>query len=289
MTDNAPVQSSGTNTEDPQATSNRRGTLVLPMVVLYGGGAVVYAAWQFAPTRGFIQSYWPVLVMGAVAIGALSLLVVPTTRTQGQRVAWITFGLIPLVMITIGALLLLPAHLQVPALRSIFLIVVTLLPPTMYYLFIATRKYSLLKEYVGNLARLSLLDERDDLTDAEWLPSGIRNQRIESRRRLRVLACLQKFEGVYGPLPTDLMNKIRDTGDAPSVLADPERTRGDGAGTAGVGEVFTSETTPALVLSTVLLAVGWLSVLLMAATFVILFLASRFVRLRDVFASSAEE
>ena len=129
MTDDAPVQSSGTNTGNEQDASNRRGTLVLPMVVLYGGGAVVYAAWQFAPTRGFIQSYWPVLVMGAVAIGALSLLVVPTTRTQGQRVAWITFGLIPLVMITIGALLLLPAHLQVPALRSIFLIVVTLLPP----------------------------------------------------------------------------------------------------------------------------------------------------------------
>jgi hypothetical protein len=261
MTDEAPVQGSGTNTGHTQDASNTRSTLVWPMVLLYGGGAVVYAAWQFAPTQAFIQSYWPVLVMGAVAIGALGLLVVPTTRTQGQRVAWITFGLIPLVMLTIGALLLLPAHLQVPALRSIFLIVVTLLPPTMYYLFIATRKYSLLKEYVGNLARLGLLDERDDITDAEWLPSGIRNERIESRRRLRVLACLQKFEGVYGPLPADLMNKIRDTGDAPSVLADPERTRSDGAGTAGVGEVFTSETTPALVLSTVLLAVGWLSVL----------------------------
>ena len=66
--------------------------------------------------------------MSAVAVVALGLLVVPTTRTQGQRVAWITFGLIPLVMITVGAVLLLPSHLQVPALRSVFLIVVTLLP-----------------------------------------------------------------------------------------------------------------------------------------------------------------
>jgi len=231
------------------------------MVLLYGGGALVYAAWQFGPTKAFIQSYWPVLVMGAVAVVALVLLLKPTTRTQGQRVAWITFGLIPLVMVTVGALLLLPANLQVPALRSVFLIVVTLLPPTMYYLFIATRKYSLLKEYVGNLARLGLLDERDDITDADWAPSALRDRRIETNRRLRVLACLQKFEGVYGPLPGALMDKIRETGDAAGVLADPGPTRADGAGTAGVGEVFTSETTPALVLSTVLLAVGWLSVL----------------------------
>jgi uncharacterized membrane protein len=261
MTDEAPVPAPGTDTPGRQRDSDTRSHLVWPMVVLYGGGAVVYAAWQFPPAKEFIQSYWPVLVMGAVAIVGLILLVGPTYRTQGQRVAWITFGLIPLIMITVGALLLLPPHLQVPALRSVFLVVVTLLPPTMYYLFIATRKYSLLKEYVGNLARLGLLDERDDITDADGLPSATRHERIETRRRLRVLACLQKFEGVYGPLPADLMNEIRATGDAPGALADPRPTRGEGGGTAGVGEVFTSETTPALVLSTVLLAVGWLSVL----------------------------
>ena len=264
MTDEAPVPASGSDTgqtTDVREVSETRGTIVWPMVVLYGGGALLYAGWQFAPTKAFIQSYWPVLMMGAIAITALGLLIWPTSRTQGQRVAWITFGLIPLIMVTVGALLLLPPHLQVPALRSVFLVVVTLLPPTMYYLFIATRKYSLLKEYVGNLARLGLLDERDDITDADGLPSATRHERIETRRRLRVLACLQKFEGVYGPLPADLMNEIRATGDAPGVLADPRPTRGEGGGTAGVGEVFTSETTPALVLSTVLLAVGWLSVL----------------------------
>jgi hypothetical protein len=264
MADHVPIPVSNTGTEQKEGDRNAgdsRRALAWPMVVLYGGGAVVYAAWQFAPTKGFIEAYWPVLVMSAVAVVAMGLLVVPPTRTQGQRVAWITFGLIPLVMITVGAVLLLPSHLQVPALRSVFLIVVTLLPPTMYYLFIATRKYSLLKEYVGNLARLGLLDERDDIAEAEWLPRELQSERCEARRRLRVLACLQKFEGVYGPLPPDLMNAIRESGDAPGVLADRRPTRGDGAGTAGVGEVFTSETTPALVISTVLLAVGWLSVL----------------------------
>jgi hypothetical protein len=49
---------------------------------------------------------------------------------------------VPLALLAVTAVLLLPSHYQVPALRGVFIAVVTLLPPTMFYLFITTRKYS---------------------------------------------------------------------------------------------------------------------------------------------------
>lgn len=247
-----PVAAPGEQKSDPSAWV---------MLLVYGGGASVYAAWQFEVTQGILRAYWPLLVMASVATIALTLLVKPAARTGGQkRVALVTFGVMPFVMVVVGAVLFLPAHYQVPALRWVFLVVVSLLPPTMYYLFIATRKYSLLKEFVGNLSRLGLLDPSSD-----GICGDVENGSIEWRRRLRVLAYLQKFEGVYGPLQGALMDEIRASGDVARVLADPRPTRSESApgrtGTPGVAEVFSTETTPALVISTVLIVLGWLMVL----------------------------
>ena len=44
--------------EGDRNVGDSRRALAWPMVVLYGGGAIVYAAWQLAPTKGFIESYW---------------------------------------------------------------------------------------------------------------------------------------------------------------------------------------------------------------------------------------
>ena len=223
------------------------------MLIIYGGGAVLYAAWQFGPTAGFVRTYWPILVIAAVAAIAIMLLLKPAVRTAGQtRVALVTFGLIPFVLSVITAVVILPPQYQAPALRVIFLSMVTLLPPTMYYLFISTRKYSLLNEFVSNLDRLGLLDAEQNSALARSPES------LETRHRLRVLAYLQKFEAAYGPLPTQLMDEIRSTGDVPRVLANPRSAR---LLSSGVADVFTAETTPPLVISTVLIGLGWLSML----------------------------
>jgi len=220
------------------------------MLIIYGGGAVLYAAWQFSPTSTFIREYWPICVIAVVAAIAVILLVKPAARSAGQtRVALVTFGLIPFVMIVITGVVILPQQYQAPALRAIFLSVVTLLPPTMYYLFISTRKYSLLNEFVSSLDRLGLLDH-----ESEGAPSEAQ----ESRHRLQVLAYLQKFEAAYGPLPTALMDEIRATGDVPRVLTNPRSAR---LLSSGVADVFTAETTPPLVISTVLIGLGWLAMM----------------------------
>ena len=60
MADHVPIPVSNTGTEQKEGDRNAddsRRALAWPMVVLYGGGAVVYAAWQFAPTKGFIEAY----------------------------------------------------------------------------------------------------------------------------------------------------------------------------------------------------------------------------------------
>jgi hypothetical protein len=172
----------------------------------------------------------------------------PALRTGQKRVALVIFGVVPLVVMGLTAVPLLDPRYQVTVLRSVFVAVVTLLPATMYYLFISTRKYSLLNEFVCNLDRLGLLN-----------PSDLEGSRFETAaHRLRVVAYLQKFEAAYGPLPVELMDQIRRVPDVANLLLQPGQAR---LVSAGVADVFTPETTPPLVISTVLIGLCWVTML----------------------------
>ena len=78
----------------------------------------------------------------------------PTTRA-----AAFMFLVLPSLLVALGGVILL-SHTsnQVIALRGGFLIVVCFLPALMWYLFISTRKASLLNEFLTNLKHLGLLD-----------------------------------------------------------------------------------------------------------------------------------
>ncbi len=206
------------------------------------------AVWQFDAPRAFLKDHW-MAIAAVVAVGTITTVVfLPPQAIAGQtRVGIVIFGLSPLVASLVAGVALLPDPYQVPVLRGVFLLVVVLLPPTMFYLFIATRKYSLLNEFVSNMSRLGLLDGATVVEDEP-----------ESVRRLRVTSYLQKFEATYGSLPPDLMDAIRSSDDIPGVLARPTTGR---AISAGVSDVFTPETTAPLALSTMLIALGWLNIL----------------------------
>ncbi len=218
------------------------------MLLVYGGGAAIFAAWQYDRTRTFVQSYWPLMVIGLFVVVAVSLALRPALRTGQKRMALVIFGVVPLVVMGLAAVPLLDPRYQVSVLRSVFVAVVTLLPATMYYLFISTRKYSLLNDFVCNLDRLGLLN-----------PTDLEHAGFEtSAHRLRVVAYLQKFEAAYGPLPLSLMDDIRRVPDVASLLLQPGQAR---LVSAGVADVFTPETTPPLVISTVLIGLGWVTML----------------------------
>jgi hypothetical protein len=68
-----------------------------------------------------------------------------------------------------------------------------------YYLFIATKKYSILNEFIINLDRLGLLEANGPSRTDDTIA-----RETDDERRNRILTYLQKFEAVYGAFPTEL-------------------------------------------------------------------------------------
>jgi len=102
----------------------------------------------------------------------------------------------------------------------------------MWYLFLVTRKASLLNEFLANLGRLGLLDAAP-------------NEDAASRGR-RVQSYLQKFEAIYGDLPPYIHDDVLRN----------DLSQYSRADTSG-GTTLSTATVPVM-LSTVLIALGWL-------------------------------
>jgi hypothetical protein len=222
------------------------------MLLIYGGAAALYAAWTLPATRQIVDHYWQYMVIVLVVVIAILLMLRPAMSTGQKRMTFVVFIVVPLVVGLLGAVPLLDPRYQVSVLRVVFIAVVTLLPATMYFLFISTRKYSLLNEFICNLHRLGLLDERADRVGLDTGPPS------ESVQRVRLVAYVQKFEAAYGTLPVSLMDAIRSTPDITRLLLQPGQAR---LASSGVADVFTPETTPPLVISTVLMGLGWVTML----------------------------
>jgi hypothetical protein len=157
----------------------------------------------------------------------------------------------------VGGVLLLPPRYQVPALRSLFLLTVCLLPATMYYLFIAACKYSLLNELLTNLDRLGLLIHRP-------LPPQMRvnghHRESEPARQRRVQAYLQKFEAIYGELRPDAVTQLLRATDPTNASTATDAQRG-GMVSISLVSVFSRENAVPVILATVFIVLGWLIVL----------------------------
>src|SRR5262249_41905065 len=135
--------------------------------------------------------------------------------------------------------------------RVVFLGIVILLPATMYYLFLATRKVSLLNEFVNNLDRLGLLTVQKSDAENEVQAEGSRlsvERRFESYRR--------KFEALYGPVSNaDLARAFWGTTEQ-DAAAVAKAMKSDDSGT-----FFTSETAIPVVIASILVALGWILIL----------------------------
>gem|GEM_PF-516220 len=206
--------------------------------------------------RAFIEQRWKWIGLVAVLTVAVSALL--ATRqwfkhaTAQRRIGLIIFVVIPAVVLAVIVVILLPVAFRAAALRMIFLLCVCLLPAVMYYLFIATKKYSILNEFIINLDRLGLLEASGPMPSEAGGPSGAET---EAERRNRILTYLQKFEAVYGAFPTDLGGLVLQPTDLSRVLYDRRLNKSDGSTFA---TIFTAETTVPVILATVLFALGWL-------------------------------
>ncbi len=206
--------------------------------------------------RAFMLAQWHWVLLGVALLMAV-VVILATKRwfkhtTAQRRIGMIIFAVIPLVTAAVGMVLLLPEGHRAAPLTGIFLLCVCLLPAVMYYLFIATKKYSILNEFIINLDRFGLLDAGGTNPDGTHRHGSAET---EDERRNRILTYLQKFEAVYGAFPTDLGGLVLQPTDLSKVLYNRKLTKADGSTFASI---FTAETTVPVVLATVLIALGWL-------------------------------
>ena len=247
-----PITAAREASDVPQAT----------LVRVYVIGGLIWGLWyllKHPEIRLFTSpTWWWWTVTGVVAL-VLVLIFLPQTRkwlgpsSARKSAGYVIYGVIPAVVaLFLCAAVFVAAGYQANVLRIVFLAIVTLLPATMYYLFIATRKVSLLNEFVNNLDRLGLLAVQKrpglDPTDEERERLElIVNRRFESYRR--------KFEALYGPVSNDDLRR------ALSGLESEAASREGMMGSDRDGSFFTSETAIPVVTASILVALGWILIL----------------------------
>jgi len=199
--------------------------------------------------------WWWLAVTGVVAL-VLVFLFLPYTRkwlgpnTATRSAGYVIYGVIPAVVALVVGVGSLSGH-GANVLRIVFLAIVILLPATMFYLFIATRKVSLLNEFINNLDRLGLLTMQKaslaEISSEERERSQlITNRRFESYRR--------KFEALYGPVSDDDLRKALFGIEADAALQ-------SGVSPGKDSSFFTSETAIPVVTASILIALGWILIL----------------------------
>lgn len=206
--------------------------LVYVLVVLGWIGIVLTVAWNTEAGNTFVRHWWWLL---AFPLGVAILVANAAGKLVGATI--VIFVVLPSLIAGIALIAALPANYQVTALRSVFLLVVALLPGSLWWLFISQRKASLLNGFVTDLGRLGLLA----------LPKQS-SKPADAERSRRIVSYFQKFEATYGTLEREQKQQVLKGTFEPSELD---------AGPPVVITVKSTATVP-VAIATVLIALGWL-------------------------------
>ncbi len=285
-TDGSKSGSAGGNAASDDATSNRDAELtenerererragqsgaLYALVFWVIAGTVVISASQDA--RDFLTD-WPKALIVELPIGLLVIgLLVRAVGIKlagwapSRRVALLVVIIIPAVLlVVVGPVFLLGAS-RAFALAMVFWLVASLLPASMYYLFLATRKRSLLHEYVANLRRLRLIDG-DGAPSQERAPGDAHpTAKIDRELKNLLRYYLNKFEAAYAPLANKerLVQQLAAlSGPKPSV---EPTTATDEPDSWDITSLLSPAVGIPLALATALVALGWLLVLALHET-----------------------
>jgi CBS domain containing-hemolysin-like protein len=151
------------------------------------GLSVFALLWSIPLTRLFVERHvWPV----ALGLALLVMLLSAAAAAPGIR-AWIrvaggvrratvlVFVLLPVVIAAILSIALANPAPQIAIVRAAFLLIVSMLPAIMFFLFIATRKASMFKEFLANMDRLNFFAPRSRLA----LDGSVRLESEADRQR----------------------------------------------------------------------------------------------------------
>lgn len=238
------------------AEMEKMSTSTKLFIFLFYAAIGLGVAW-YAGGGPFLTKNWVFFAAG----GAALLVTVSLVRTRRwfakakaqQRTGAITLIAVVVLTLFFVVVFMIEPDYKVAILRLIFITVVCSLPAVMYYLFIATKKNSLLNELTINLSRLGLLEPKRVRPELR-LP-GLFNESTPEREN-RIKTYVQKFESVYGSVPTNLgsfLLKPTDPGQSTN-----GRRGGGGRGEATLSTNFSFDTMLPVLLATLLIALGWL-------------------------------
>lgn len=146
------------------------------------------------------------------------------------------------------------------AAQLIIIPVTALLPAVTYFLFLTTRRPSILNEFIGNLGRLGLLARRS-------APQSKGEPREESNaeRAARVESYFQRFEAIYGALRfesgTERLTRTDFVGRLTELVETPNATLRLPQAAIFIGDIFNANLVIPIGLVTILATLGWLLVL----------------------------
>lgn len=230
-------------------------------VMLYSGVSLFVAAAAVPEAREFItqKPWWPAVGVAVL----LAVVLTPNTRrwfanaAPQSRIGVMLLGAVVGIAMLFVGIFHLTTGIAVALLRLLLILLFCALPAFMYYLFIATKKYSLYNEFVINLKRLGLIDP--SRLPPELVCESLATETEEERKK-RILTYMQKFEAVYGAVPTDLGEFALRPTDTGKTL---EPTRDDGTsadargGAAGAVDTSLPVILP-VIIATLLISIGWL-------------------------------
>jgi hypothetical protein len=227
----------------------------------------------FSPGARNIWREWWIWILAAFVLTGVLLALASAfdkyfaRKSTEARQTVVTFLLvIPLITVAMMALIGFGARHVTLAAQLIIILVTALLPAITYYLFLATRRPSILNEYIVNLSRLGLLGPRSVPRQApgqEGSPPVTTES--EEERLSRVESYFQRFEAIYGTLRFE-------TGQGSQITRQHfvERLMGavkQGSGvripqaTISLGDIFHANLIIPIGLVTILTTLGWLLVL----------------------------
>jgi hypothetical protein len=208
--------------------------------------------------RAWIESLGIDPVVGLVVLAGLGYaavgVAVTVRRTDDRmRVGLITFIGAPFVLLLmIGLVIFFPPYAYM-LIRCVFIVLAILIPPSLFFLFIATRRESLFNAYTSNLDRLGLLGARR-LSSAE--SNGGRHLESEASRRRRIKSYLDRFGAVYGTLKADFVDRFLDT-----TASDQATTDARDVAWMPDESGFELKTILPIIGATVLMTLGWVTTL----------------------------
>ena len=198
---------------DRKIVSTRTGpftevlNFILGISVLTGSAFGVATLFGIGSSRKLFVDNWQMALISIVVFAIIYWVTglmerkFPTLNQNSQNIIFVFISIL-LIMLALGSIIFIEAKNQKFFLEITFIMVVCALPAATYYLFLKSRRLGILNEFISNLSRFSLYEQRNvqitTPTDKGKIPAPRKESNHE--RVSRIEGYMLRFEALYGKL-----------------------------------------------------------------------------------------